>query len=255
MGKYNYLHKYIVKKGADLPGNFFYSLSLEAIRKAESELDFSFSDQLKEFWREVGNGFLNSDIYGNIEEMITNRLMPPEQILQIASSNDPHAPDNIAISSFYYERSRELEAGYIPFFEIGDSVSFLFMNPKGENPNAVYYFLDKMVASSFEEFIYKLYHESPTFYLYAYYKCYKESQLFPVGDKKVMRRLNKFRYDRLPSYIDFEISDDIPDDKYGRCYDLYTSKDGKKFRHEGGIEPDTYEVYPDKRDPKKDFKL
>ena len=54
----------------------------------------------------------------------------------------------------------------IPFFEIGDSSSFLMMKRNTKYPDGVYDQQGYLVEASFERFIWRLYHESPKFYLY-----------------------------------------------------------------------------------------
>jgi hypothetical protein len=62
-----------------------------------------------------------------------------------------------------YSTYELLEPGDLPFFEIGDSSSFLLMKLNSDNPNAVWDY-DLTICDSFEEFIWRLYYESPSFY-------------------------------------------------------------------------------------------
>jgi hypothetical protein len=55
--------------------------------------------------------------------------------------------------------------GDILFFEIGDMSSFLMMKSKSEKPNAVYNIMGELIEEEFEKFIWRLYYESPTYYL------------------------------------------------------------------------------------------
>ena len=53
----------------------------------------------------------------------------------------------------------------MPFFEVGDLSSFLYMKPFTDNPNAVWGY-GEIIEEEFEKFIWRLYHESPTYYLH-----------------------------------------------------------------------------------------
>jgi hypothetical protein len=156
MKKYEYLKRYVNFNDFDgkKPMNWFESVSENDIFLSETRLGFKFPDQLREFWLNIGYGSLpnGSSNY--------NHFLYPKAIADILLS-DPDSPDCPVIYEFY----DMLEPGDMPFFEIGDSVSFLYMRPKSEKPNAVYDSLGNEVSPSFEEFIHRLYYESPTFYL------------------------------------------------------------------------------------------
>jgi len=57
-----------------------------------------------------------------------------------------------------------LQPGDIPFFEISDSSSFMFMKTKSDNPNAVWYMGAIKIENSLEEFIHNLYYKGPAYY-------------------------------------------------------------------------------------------
>ena len=63
---------------------------------------------------------------------------------------------------------QESFGGKRPFFEIGDSSSFLMMKRNTKYPDGVYDNLGHLVEPSFERFIWRLYHESPKFYFARY---------------------------------------------------------------------------------------
>jgi hypothetical protein len=160
MEKYEYLRKYIrdKKDASGVRTNSFFLVSDDQILSSEQSLGFKFPSQLKEFWLKIGYGFLRSNCFEEFNNTNVNRIITPDEIAGILLS-DPDSPDCPVIPEFY----DYLRPGYMPFFEIADSVSFLFMQPKSENPNAVWYGREK-ICDSFEEFIHRLYYESPTFY-------------------------------------------------------------------------------------------
>lgn len=162
MKKYKYLEKYICKQkdSNGVRSNSFFSINSEEIIFEEKKIEFDFPMQLKDFWSEIGYGFFHLSKNGKIQNTYSNRLLPPDEIKEILLSDedDPNCP-------VIYEFYENLTEGDMPFFEIGDSVSFLYMRPKSDKPNAVYDALGNEISPTFEEFIYKLYHVSPTFYI------------------------------------------------------------------------------------------
>ena len=160
MNKYQFLKKYICSGNSNgITSNSFFSVASRNIIGAQKALGFHFPQQLKDFWDEIGYGFFHVSDSGKTQNTHTNRLMSPDQIADILLSNedDPNSP---VLPEFY----EYLTPGDMPFFEIGDSVSFLYMRPNSETPNAVYDSLGNEVSSTFEQFVYRLYYESPTFY-------------------------------------------------------------------------------------------
>jgi hypothetical protein len=162
MSNYDYLKKYRNQnKSTGLGENGFASLlNPNLIEDAEKRLGFEFPSQLKEFWHEIGPGVLRASVNSpkNYKCSHNNIILGPTTIANILLS-DPDSPDCPVIPEFY----QTLLPGAMPFFEIGDSVDFLFMYPESENPNAIWDYKTK-ICDSFEEFIHRLYYESPTFY-------------------------------------------------------------------------------------------
>ena len=162
MGKYKYLQKYSNqnKKRYAYNENHFRTLFIEDIEAEEKRLGFRFPEQLREFWLEIGYGSIRVGAKTGPDWSCPhhNSILRPDQIADILLSNedDPNSP---VLPEFY----ELLRPGYMPFFEIGDSISFLYMRPQSDNPNAIWYGRDK-ICDSFEEFIHRLYYESPTFY-------------------------------------------------------------------------------------------
>lgn len=157
MEKYNYLKKYINNKTLQSHRNFFGLITLEEINEAESRLGFVLPNNLKEFWRIIGYGALTTS--HNKEKTIhNNRILFPEQVADIIILKE----DSGYILPEYADL---LQEGDIPFFDIGDSSDFLFMNRYAEDKDAIYDRLGRIVAKNMEEFIWRLYYDSPTFYL------------------------------------------------------------------------------------------
>ena len=166
---FDFLKKFITTPSAkvDTFQNSFYPLSADEIIKAEHKLGCCFPSQLKTFYKELGYGFLIApenppegyDFCG------VNRIIDPLSLADIVLNG----PDSEQIMPATYEL---LEPGDLPFFEIGESSSFLLMKLNSDNPNAVWRYNIK-IEDSFEKFIWRLYYESPWFYddiIEAHYK-------------------------------------------------------------------------------------
>lgn len=157
MNEYHYLKKYIDTPPTELHRNFFGQVTQEEINDAEKILGFSLPQSMKKFWLEIGYGALTTDLRKN-KTSNNNRILYPEQIsdiLSLGSQNNWMLPEYVEL----------MEEGDIPFFEIGDSSDFLFMKRFAENKEAIYDPMGRIVADNFEQFIWRLYHDSPTFYL------------------------------------------------------------------------------------------
>ena len=176
---YYYLERFI-PGGNDINDNWFSRLPQEEISEGERLLKQSFSNELNQFYHDIGYGMLRSPnkvtegyTFSNNNEIllptvaasfyqgiIEHQTEPKEEALEY----DDHW---LALSTL-----EMLQPGDLPFFEIGDSCRFLVMKPLSDNPNAVWALGDIKIEDSFERFIYRLYYESPWFYddiIEAYY--------------------------------------------------------------------------------------
>lgn len=161
---FEYLKPYL-----DLPqektygsSNSFYSLKKNEVLDCEKYLGYTLPPQLKQFYQEIGYGFLTSphECREGYQFYNTNRINPPDLMVEMLE----HGQESGLISEGAFEL---LQPGDIPFFEIGDSSSFLKMKALSDNPNAVWDVDDYdpiKIADSLEEFIYKLYYEDPGYY-------------------------------------------------------------------------------------------
>jgi hypothetical protein len=161
MGKYAYLKKYVDLENRDVNQNSFHSFKIEEIKEAEDLLNKNFPEELKEFWKEIGYGFFFSSCpEKNISQKDwVNRLLPPEDIASILLEGSESGLMVAPAYELYQGLKRE---GDFPFFEIGDSYDFLYMN---FNKPGVYELDGNKIADSLEEFVYRLYYESPIYYL------------------------------------------------------------------------------------------
>lgn len=159
--KYEYLKKYVNPAKEISPGirNIFYPVNDEDIKQTEELLKIEFPSQLKEFYKEIGYGFLVApvDPPPDYNFYNTNRINPPRFIEAILLEGQ----ESGLISRDVFE---DLQPGDLPFFEIGDSSSFMIMKLNSDNPNAVWFMGQEKIEDSFEKFIWNLYFDDPAYY-------------------------------------------------------------------------------------------
>ena len=162
MEKYQYLKKYINGEVNYLI-NRFSTVLPEEISKAEKKIGFNFPDSLKDFWLKIGSGRLDNSINGINAFDYNNIIFGPGEIADIIllkEESDYILPEVVEYFDEGYIGERD-----IIFIDIADMSSFLVMKPYSDKPNAVYDMIGNIVEESFERFIWRLYYESPTFYL------------------------------------------------------------------------------------------
>jgi hypothetical protein len=156
---FSYLKKYKLQKGERgiIHRNNFYPVYESEIKEAEERLGYEFPSELKSFFLEIGYGFLKGDFKGFHQNTYTNRILDPVSIADILLEG---------VDSGQLHPETEFLEGEMPFFEIGEMRDFFTMYPLGDKPNAVYDNLNgKIIEESFSKFIWRLYYESPIFYL------------------------------------------------------------------------------------------
>ena len=167
MGKYDYLKKYINFDKFDglRPYNWFEPIDCRTIEEAEKRLGFEFPSSLKEFWLEIGKGSLPNPVSFDDDYVAAhnNHIFSPDEIADIMLLQEESAYIVLELSEY-------IEEGYIKeddiiFFEIADMSSFLVMKPSSDKPDAVYDMLGNVIEEHFEKFIWRLYYESPDYYI------------------------------------------------------------------------------------------
>lgn len=128
--------------------NIFYAVKMEDIIEVEKELEIIFPIELKNFYLEVGYGFIHSNI-GNV-----NRIMHPFSVrdFRLRQNDFEYYPD--------IEIYDEFEDRKLIFFE-GNEASMLSIGLDPEENDIFYY--DEKVAKSFSDFLMKV-NEDDTFY-------------------------------------------------------------------------------------------
>ena len=143
--------------------NVFHPLTAEVIKKAEGKMERHFPIQLKEFYECVGFGHLTTphkapkgyDFYN------ANLILHPNSAACFYRGQLVDDFEQYYMSEDTYEM---LEPGDLPFFEMYDGSSFLYMKLKSVNPNAVWALGNIKIEDSFEKFIWRLYYEDPGYY-------------------------------------------------------------------------------------------
>ncbi|CAO5682435.1 MAG: Antitoxin YxxD [Holosporales bacterium] len=164
---YEYLSKELVKNKdgfIDLTcTNYFISLDQGILKEAESIIDMPFPSELKQFYQEVGYGNLSApkDVPEGYCFYSRNMILHPLAIARFKIGQLLNPDLDSYMQQDVYE---DLSPDDLPFFEIGDSSSFMIMKPKSDTPNAVWYMGMEKIEDSFERFIWRLYHESPGYY-------------------------------------------------------------------------------------------
>lgn len=131
------------------PSCQFYSLTKDEIKNNESKLGIIFPKLLREFYLEIGYGFIGSEV-GNI-----NRIMDPESVLDFRlRQNDFEFYPDIEI----YD---EFEKDKIVFFEANES-ALISIGFGLDNSGKIYYY-DEEISKNLTEFLEKL-SEDDTFY-------------------------------------------------------------------------------------------
>ena len=131
------------------PLNKFYPLNIDAIKKSESKLGLDIPQLLKEFYIEVGYGFIKSKV-DNV-----NRVMDPESVLDFRlRQNDFEFYPDIEIFD-------DFEEDKLVFFEANDTV--MISIGFGSNNYGKIYYYDMEISKNLKEFFDKLL-EDDTFY-------------------------------------------------------------------------------------------
>ena len=131
----------MIKDVINKKGNTFYSLKPGAVNRAQDALGIILPKELKEFYEQVGYGFLDS------KEENFNRIMDPNSLCEFRFrkgqfSNDPEL-------EIYEDDERDK----LIFFEICEGV-YLSIGFSNEN-NGKVFSGEKVIADSLKEFLIK----------------------------------------------------------------------------------------------------
>ena len=141
---YEYLKKYINVDSSKQ--HRFFKVEEGEIERAEKRMQFEFPNCIKEFYREIGYGFIakNPNFY--------NRIMHPDDIADYVCNDDVYE---------YVDKSVYGDDELV-FMHIQDE-DFLTIKCSGELEGKIIY-MGSIIADSFEEFIKEMYN-NPNYYI------------------------------------------------------------------------------------------
>lgn len=153
---FDYLKPYMGKQG--IGENRFFPISTQDIEDAEKRLGYKFPPQLRIFYDELGDGsFQHNHDLSITDNSFSSCILHPKEIADIKL---------LGYDSGQILPSVKFSEDELPIFEVADGDTFLFMKPQSQKPNAVYSDIGgKLVEESLERFIWRLYYESPLYYM------------------------------------------------------------------------------------------
>ena len=163
---FSYLKKYI-PGGGGINSNCFGGVSKTEIENAEKKMQKKFPSELHKFYEEIGYGMLRSphNTPPDYQFYSNNEILPPHIAVDYMMGVLEHSEDGRYSDYYMSESAYELlQPGDLPFFEIGDSSSFMVMKLNSDNPNAVWFMGHEKIEDSFEKFIWNLYYDDPSYY-------------------------------------------------------------------------------------------
>lgn len=142
MNDFKFLKQYIVDNEKINRDNKhkFHRIDKNEIIEAENRMMRKFPSQLKEFYLEIGYGFLCND-----DKTRINRLMDPNDIADFYCGDEEYS----------YVDKDIYKSNEMVFFDLGGEGDFLTLKLDGDDSGAVYCFGEK-IASSLKDFIVKM---------------------------------------------------------------------------------------------------
>ena len=156
MPNFDYLKPYMGKKG--IGENRFFPISAQDIEEAEKRLGYKFPSQLRTLYKEIGDGsFQHNHDFSVTDNSFSSCILHPKESADIKL---------LGYDSGLIVPSVKFAEDELPIFEIADGANFFVMKPQSDNPNAVYQFMEGgLIEDAFEKFIWRLYYESPLYYM------------------------------------------------------------------------------------------
>lgn len=152
---YEFLKKYAgVREGR----NFFMAVKNGDIEEAEERLGFALPQQLKEFYVEIGFGFLcapKNNLETTDERLLArsvNRVIGPGEAADLYLGEGDVGPQEDFLPWLF------------PFFDLGEGTFLVLMSQDDDDKGVYWPDGKKLVAANLEEFFRKL-HEDPNFYV------------------------------------------------------------------------------------------
>ncbi|MGA8942629.1 MAG: SMI1/KNR4 family protein [Thermoactinomyces sp.] len=148
MSDFSFLKKYVLPsehvKAPPEQKHIFYSLDEREIEEAEKRLNQKFPKELREFYLQIGYGFMCK----SGKNMFINRIMDPHSVADLILG------ENIYEDYYLVDEIAE-DPHLFPFFEVGDD-SFIFLDLSKETKYYPVIWELFQVAYSLEQFLRKL---------------------------------------------------------------------------------------------------
>lgn len=145
---YRSLKEYVVPEGTIVPcgqrKHCFYTVGGEELSEAEALLAQPFPAELRQFYLEVGYGYL-----GNDDPNFRNQLMHPLEVAKLKLGLDFYG--NMYQEDFEYYTSDCV----FPFFDLGGEADYLVIQLDGDCAGNIFY-CGRAIASSFQDFVEKM---------------------------------------------------------------------------------------------------
>ncbi len=129
------------------------------MEEAEKRLGYPFPSQLRTFYEEIGDGsFQNNHDCSIVDDgCYANCILHPKEIADIKL---------LGYDSGQILPSVKFAEDELPIFEVDGGEMFFVMKPQSDKPNAVYRDMGQgILEETFERFIWRLYYESPLYYM------------------------------------------------------------------------------------------
>lgn len=148
MKNFVFFEKYVVPEGTlvhcDDCKYCLYPLKEEDVLLAEQKLSIKFPEDLREFYLEIGYGYVGQD-----EPDFMNEIMHPLEIVKLKNGEDFY--ENMDREDSEYYQSEDV----LPFFNLGGEFDYLVIQLTGEDKGGIIYFGEK-IADNFTDFINKM---------------------------------------------------------------------------------------------------
>ncbi|MBA4548722.1 SMI1/KNR4 family protein [Thermoactinomyces intermedius] len=150
MCDFSFLKKYVLpSEHIQAPLDFkheFYPVGKREMEAAEKRLNRKFPKELREFYLQIGYGFM----WTVKDRMSINRIMDPDSVADLLLGENVY-------EDYYLADEFAEEPQLFPFFEVGDDIMIsLDLSLETDNGNHPVDYTGLKVANSLEEFLRKL---------------------------------------------------------------------------------------------------
>ena len=134
--------------------NIFFPVHEIHVQWLESKLGKQLPRDLKDFYREIGYGFLRQNSRGEPQDSsdIQNLILSPKQISEALDTDSPHCP----LEGF--------GIGEVPILDLGEQLYLVIKYSRKGSCEGIYWPSAEKVTGTFEQLIEKMFYDDPCFY-------------------------------------------------------------------------------------------